>query len=188
LSASKKPSCPIVPKSANREITNQIRMIRRKSPFFEVPYRDDSGACRPGTLEGHGESQRSGNTGRTSQYDVQKVKWETDRDRDHRLAEEKRVRIAENERIRKQADYEWKHPRDPDAVTHCGIGGSSFWTTSANCSDIIDVLKETISGNRYDTNSTHRCAKAMAARFPGKTELSYLNICEELQVAWSKDH
>jgi hypothetical protein len=37
LSASKKPSCPIVPKSANREITNQIRMIRRKSPFFEVP-------------------------------------------------------------------------------------------------------------------------------------------------------
>src|SRR5580658_7407469 len=38
LSASKKPSCPIVPKSANREITNQIRMIRQKSPFFEVPY------------------------------------------------------------------------------------------------------------------------------------------------------
>jgi hypothetical protein len=37
LSASKKPSCPIVTKSANREITNQIRMIRRKSPFFEVP-------------------------------------------------------------------------------------------------------------------------------------------------------
>jgi hypothetical protein len=37
LSASKKPSCPIVPKSANREITNQIRMIRRMSPFFEVP-------------------------------------------------------------------------------------------------------------------------------------------------------
>src|SRR5271168_4813308 len=40
LSASKKPSCPIVPKSANREITNQIRMIRRKAPFFEVPSKE----------------------------------------------------------------------------------------------------------------------------------------------------
>jgi hypothetical protein len=145
-----------------------------------------TGTIGPGVLE-----LRLADTSTPQSITVRDALWETDTDRDRRVAgmrkeQEKRIAEAPAREARVTAERRASAQNEPNKTVHCGVNRSQFWTTNAVCFALIEEVKY-LSGKiqtESRANLVDTCARDVAQKLPGKDQPAYLNACENLIDAY----